>query len=481
MEHSKKDYLLLDKKYSWHPLFQHSLLETQELMLITEAHGTTVVDSEGNEYLDAFSGLWNVNIGYSRHEVAQAVYEQMKQLSYYPQTQVTIPPVLLAEQLISLLKSSPSSKSENDLNRVVFVNSGSEANETALKMVRQYGLQKYQGQNRYKVISLYRGYHGFTYGAISASGQTPRRRKFEPLLPGFCHVHPPYCYRCAYSLSYPECDIACANVIERTIQAEGTDTVIAVMVEPIIGGGGVIVPPDEYLPKLRDICDRYEILLILDEVITGFGRTGTLFAHQRCSLRSPTPSAYGSLRSPTPSAYGNVQPDIITLAKGISSGYLPLGACVAKEHIFEAFTGKPEDRLEFAQVSTYGGHPVCCAAGLANLKIMLEEKMCENAEQVGNYLMSQLKELIRLPIVGDIRGKGLIIAIELVEGDKVPLSTAKTKRVQQLMKEHGILVGRVSYAADGDENILYLAPPLILTKAEADKIVAALNDSLDRV
>jgi len=459
MEHSKKNYLSLDKKHAWHPLFQHSLLETQELMLITEAHGTTVVDSEGNEYLDAFSGLWNVNIGYSRHEVAQAVYEQMKQLSYYPQTQVTIPPVLLAEQLISLLKSSPSSESKSDLNRVVFVNSGSEANETALKMVRQYGLQKYKGQNRYKVISLYRGYHGFTYGAISASGQTPRRRKFEPLLPGFCHVHPPYCYRCSYGLSYPGCNIACADAIERTIQSEGPDTVVAVIVEPIIGGGGVIVPPDEYLPKVRDICDRYEILLILDEVITGFGRTGTLFAHQRW----------------------NVQPDIITLAKGISSGYLPLGACVAKEHIFETFIGKPEDRLEFAQVSTYGGHPVCCAAGLANLKIMLEEKMCENAERIGNYLISQLKELTRLPIVGDVRGKGLIIAIELVEDNKTPLSTAKTKRVQQLMKEHGIFVGRVGYAADGDENILYLAPPLILAKTEADRIVAALNDSLDNV
>jgi adenosylmethionine-8-amino-7-oxononanoate aminotransferase len=264
MKHSKENYLSLDKKHAWHPLFQHSLLETQELMLITEAHGTTVVDPEGNEYLDAFSGLWNVNIGYSRHEIAQAVYEQMKQLSYYPQTQVTIPPVLLAEQLISLLKGSPSSKPKSDLNRVVFVNSGSEANETALKIVRQYGRQKYHGQNRYKVISLYRGYHGFTYGALSASGQTPRRRKFEPLLPGFCHVYPPYCYRCAYNLSYPECNIACADMIERTIQSEGADTVIAVIVEPIIGGGGVIVPPDEYLPKLRDICNRYELLLILD-------------------------------------------------------------------------------------------------------------------------------------------------------------------------------------------------------------------------
>ncbi|MFQ6041607.1 MAG: aspartate aminotransferase family protein [Candidatus Poribacteria bacterium] len=459
MKHSKEDYLSLDKKHSWHPLFQHSLLDTQELMLITEAHGTTVVDSEGNEYLDAFSGLWNVNIGYSRHEVAQAVYEQMKQLSYYPQTQVTIPPVLLAEQLTSLLKSPPPSEAKSELNRVVFVNSGSEANETALKMVRQYGRQKYAGQNRYKVISLYRGYHGFTYGAISASGQTPRRRKFEPLMPGFCHVHPPYCYRCAYGLSYPECNIACAGAIERTIQSEGPDTVIAVILEPIIGGGGVIVPPDEYLPKLRDICDRYEVLLILDEVITGFGRTGALFAHQRW----------------------NVQPDIVTLAKGISSGYLPLGACVAKEDIFEAFSGRPEDRMEFAQVSTYGGHPVCCAAGLANLKILVEEKLWENAEQVGNYLMNQLKELTHLPIVGDVRGKGLIIAIELVEDGKTPLSTARTKQVQQLMKEHGIFIGRVSYAADGDENILYLAPPLILTRTEADEIVAALNDSLNRV
>jgi adenosylmethionine-8-amino-7-oxononanoate aminotransferase len=426
-------------------------------MLITEAHGTTVVDSEGNEYLDAFSGLWNVNIGYSRREVAEAVYEQMKQLSYYPQTQVTIPPVLLAEQIISLLKSSTAN--EITLNRVVFVNSGSEANETALKMVRQYGRQKYEGQNRYKVISLYRGYHGFTYGAISASGQTPRRRKFEPLMPGFVHVHPPYCYRCAYGLSYPECHLACADAIESTIQFEGPDTVAALIVEPIIGGGGVIVPPDEYLPKLRDICDRYEILLILDEVITGFGRTGTLFSHQRW----------------------NVQPDILTLAKGISSGYLPLGACIASEQIFEVFRGKPEDKSEFAQVITYGGHPACCAAGLANLKIMLAEKMCENAEQVGNYLMSQLKELTRLPIVGELRGKGLMIAIELVENGKTPLSTVKTKRVQQLMKERGIFTGRVSYAADGEENIIYLAPPLILTKAEADRIILALNDSLGKV
>ncbi len=445
---SLEDYLKLDRNHIWHPLFQHSLLEKQNLNLIKGAYGNIVVDYEGNEYLDAFSGLWNVNVGYGRKEIVQAVFEQMKDLPYYSPSQVTIPSVLLAEKLVSILPG--------DLNHVFFCNSGSEATETAFKIARQYGQQKYPGENRYKIIARYRGYHGFTFGAMSASGQAIRRKKFEPLVSGFLHAHPPYCYRCPFGLSYPQCNLACANEIESIIQSEGVETVIAVVAEPIIGGGGIIVPPDDYLPKLREICDRYGLLLILDEVITGFGRTGTMFACQRWGI----------------------EPDIITLAKGITSGYLPLGACVTNSKVFNAFLGEAEENLEFSQVSTYGGHPACCAAGLANINIFLDEKLWENSEKVGNYLLNRLKELAQLPIVGEVRGKGLMIAIELVKEKKTPLDTEITKQVIQLIKEKGILVGGMSHAVDGPENQIFLAPILTLTEAEADKIVKAIQESL---
>jgi len=447
---SLEDYLKLDKEHIWHPMFQHSLLGEKNLMLIKEANGVTVTDYQGNEYLDAFAGLWNVNVGYGRDEIAEAVYEQMKTLSYYPHSQVNIPATLLAKQLSSILPG--------DVKHVFFCNSGSEANETAFKIARQYGRQKFPTQNRYKIISRYRGYHGFTYGALSATGQTPRRVKFEPLVPGFCHAQPAYCYRCSFGLAYPQCDLACATEIERIVQYEGVETVIAVIAEPIVGGGGVIVPPDGYLERLREICDRYELLLILDEVITGFGRTGTLFACQGW----------------------NVEPDIITLAKGISSGYLPLGACVTNSQVFEAFLGETGDDSEFTQVSTYGGHPVCCVASLANLKILLGEKLCENANIVGEYLLNKLKGLMQLPIVGDVRGKGLIIGIELVSDktEKTPLPTEATVKIQQKIKEQGVLVGMSSHAVPGADNIICISPPLILTMAEADKIVTAIYNAI---
>jgi len=450
---SLKDYLKLDRKHIWHPMFQHSLLEEKNLMLIKEAHGVMVKDYQGNEYLDAFAGLWNVNVGYGRDEIAEAVYEQMKTLSYYPHSQVNVPATLLAEQLSSILPG--------DLNHVFFCNSGSEANETAFKIARQYGRQKFPGQNRYKIIARYRGYHGFTYGALSATGQTPRRVKFEPLVPGFCHAQPAYCYRCSFGLTYPQCDLACANEIERIVQYEGVETVIAVIAEPIVGGGGVIVPPDGYLEKLRDICNRYELLLILDEVITGFGRTGTPFACQRW----------------------NVEPDIITLAKGISSGYLPLGACVTNSQVFEAFLGEAGDDLEFTQVSTYGGHPVCCAAGLANLKILLDEKLWENADKVGTYLLSKLKELTEFPIVGDVRGKGLIIGIEFVSDKtaKTPLPTETTIKIQGKIKEQGVLVGMSSHATPEADNIICISPPLILTIEDADKIASTIHNAIKQL
>ncbi len=443
-----KDYRQVDKAHVWHPLFQHQRLEETTLAVYESAQGTTVVDAEGREYLDAYSALWNVNVGYGRQEIADAVYEQIQKLPYYPHSQINVPATMLAEQLAACLPG--------DLNHVYFCNSGSEANETAIKIARQYGRQTYPGQNRYKIISRYRGYHGFTYGAMSATGQARRRKAFEPLVPGFPHAHPPYCYRCPLGLEPSSCGIACADEIERIIQGEGAETVIAIIAEPIIGGGGVIVSPDEYLPKLRQICDDYGLLLILDEVITGFGRTGKMFACE----------------------HWDVQPDIITLAKGLTSGYLPLGACVASTEVFNAFLGDADEDKEFAQVCTYGGHPVACAAGVANLKILQEERLSENAEKVGTHLLSKLETLCTLPIVGDVRGKGLMLAVEFIEADGSHLATAKTNQIIGQLRENGIIVGKIGHAVEEPENIIYIAPPLILTEAEADRIFETLRQVL---
>jgi taurine-pyruvate aminotransferase len=447
-ELSSQEYRQIDREHVWHPLFQHQLLEETDLTVFKAAHGTTIVDSDGKEYLDAYAGLWNVNVGYGRQEIADAVYEQIQQLPYYPHSQINPPATLLAQRLTDLLPG--------DLNHVYFSNSGSEANETAIKIARQYSRQKYLGENRYKIIARYRGYHGFTYGAMSATGQTRRRKAFEPLVPGFPHVHPPYCFRCPFGLSQPQCNTVCADEIERVIKWEGAETVCAVIAEPIIGGGGVIVPPDDYFPKLRDICDRYGLLLILDEVITGFGRTGKPFACQ----------------------HWDVQPDIITLAKGLTSGYLPLGACVTTSEVFESFLGAPEENREFSQVCTYGGHPVACAAGLANLKILTEEKLWENSAKVGGYLLEKLKALESLPIVGEVRGKGLMIGVELVNADGDNLETAETNKIISGLKQHGILVGKVGHAVDEPENIIHFSPPLILTVSEADRIFETLKGLL---
>ncbi len=450
-ELSTQDYRKIDQAHVWHPLFQHQTLDQTDLIVFKEARGTTVIDAEGREYLDAYSALWNVNVGYGRQEIADAVYEQIQTLPYYPHAQINIPATLLAEKLTEILPGN--------LNHVFFCNGGSEANDTAIKIARQYGRQKYPGDNRYKIISRYRGYHGFTYGAMSATGQTRRRKAFEPLVPGFIHAQPPYTYRHAAGRSESEFGLVCADEIEQVIRWEGQETVIAVIAEPIIGGGGVIVPPDNYLPRVREICDKYGILLILDEVITGFGRTGKMFACEQWG----------------------VQPDIISLAKGLTSGYLPLGACVASDAVFEEFLGEPDEHREFAQVCTYGGHPVACAAGVANLKILTEERLWENAERVGSYLIEKLNTLQDFPIVGDVRGKGLMIGVELVKDNhKTPLDTATTKKICGAILERGIIVGRIGQTVDEPENIIFIAPPLILTVAEADRIFETFREVLGR-
>jgi adenosylmethionine-8-amino-7-oxononanoate aminotransferase len=437
-----------DVRHLWHHSLQHSGLLHDPPLLIDRAEGCFVWDSDGNRYLDAMAGLWCVNVGYGRKAIADAVYAQMQKLPYSPLTQSHGPAAELATRVTGLLPDG--------LEHVSFTNSGSEAVETALKLARQCARQLHPGQSRYKIIARHRAYHGFTMGAASATGQALRKRAFEPLVPGFLHVAPPDRLRCSFCAGADACTLACADEFERVIRMEGPESVAAVIVEPVIGGGGVFPAPDGYLKRLREICDRHEVLLILDEVITGFGRTGTLFAFEQAGI----------------------QPDLLVLAKGITSGYLPLGATVASERVFEAFLNDKNRAAKFTQVSTFGGHPCSCAAALANIDILCGERLWENSAAVGSALLSRLRE-IDDPRIAEVRGRGLLIGIELVSGpEKAPLPETEVIQIQKRIRANGVLVGRNADTVPGFGNVLTISPPLIITESQAEEIVRAVREAL---
>lgn len=438
----------LDLKHLWHGNLQHRGLESRPPLEIAGADGCYVFDAEGRRYLDAMAGLFCVNVGYGRREIVDAVTAQMTRLAYFPLTQSHGPAAQLAGRLAGLLPRG--------LDRVFFSNSGSEAVETALKMARQCARRLHPGQNRYKVIARHRGYHGFTMGALSATGQSPRRAAFEPLVPGFLHVPPPDHYRCSFCSSQPGCTLGCADEFERVIRMEGPETVAAIIAEPVIGGGGIFPAPEGYLERLRAACDRYGVLLIMDEVITGFGRTGKLFGFEQ----------------------GGIRPDILTFAKGLTSAYLPLGATVASEQVFESFEGDAESDAKFTQVSTFGGHPSSCAAGLANLDILTRERLWENSAAVGGYLIEKLRA-IRSRAIGEVRGCGLLIGLEMVsDANKTPLPEGRMVQLQREIREKGVLVGRNNDSVPGYCNVLILSPPLTLAREQADAIVAAIEGAV---
>lgn len=439
-----------DLEHVWHPMAQHRALERKAPLLMVEAEGSTVKDAGGKEYLDGMAGLYCVNVGYGRTEIAQAAYEQMMKLPYYPHTQANVPAAEFAERLTKLVHP--------DLNHVYFSNSGTEANEAAFKFARQYHKQT-GNPTKYKIIGRYYGYHGTSLATLAAGGIPDRKAKFEPLPQGFIQAPPPYCYRCPFKLQQNSCGMACANYIEYMIQAEGSETVAAVVMEPVMSASGVLVPPDEYLPRVQEICRRHNVLLIIDEVINGFGRTGKWFAHQH---------------------YG-VEPDILCVAKGISSAYLPLAATLVSDQVFEAFKGEAEEMRHAVQVNTYGGHPASCAAGLANLDILERENLPRQSAEMGAYLLERLRLLQQKhAVIGDVRGKGLFIGIELVRDrtTREPVAPGVTNGVAAACLERGLIIGKTTWVIRGLGNSLTLSPPLILTREEADRIVTILDEVL---
>jgi adenosylmethionine-8-amino-7-oxononanoate aminotransferase len=422
---------------------------SRQPLVMARAEGVYYWDVAGKRYLDAISGIYVASVGHNNRRVIDAIAAQLDVLTFSPPMHGTNP---LAVRLANLLAEL----APEDLSTVKFQTGGSEVTEAAIKLARQY--HKLTGSpGKYKIISRYQSWHGSTLGALSASGLKSRRTVNEPLAPGFLHVFPPTCYRCPFGKSYPDCGITCATIVESVVEMEDPSTVAAIMVEPIGHTGGVIDPPEEYLPILREICDRHNILLIFDEIITGIGRTGRMFAAE---------------------TFG-VTPDVLCIAKGMSGGYAPLSAMICRERIARAFWGPIAENPGFVEGHTFEGNPISCAAGLAVLGEIIERDLCGNARAQGARLRQRFEGLARkYPEIGDIRGKGLFQAIELVKDRatkaRFPDSLALGVKVGRRALEHGLL-------CRFDPHWIAFGPPLVVTAEQIDDMVAILELSLGEI
>jgi putrescine---pyruvate transaminase len=446
----KSELAARDAAHLIHPLTPPREIEQDGARVVVAGDGWWITDDSGRRLIDGFAGLWCVAVGHGRPEIIAAVREQMETLDYFTTFHGQSHPraIELAERLCAMFPP------EYGLTRVMFSSGGSEANETAIKLVRLYWAMRGQPR-RTTIVARHHAYHGLTIATMTATGIMPLRWNFGPEAPGFAHVAAPYCYRCELGKTYPDCRLACADELERLIEREGAETIAAFIAEPALGAGGIIPPPDDYFARVREICDRHGVLLILDEVVTGFGRMGTMFGCER---------------------YG-VRPDVVTLAKGITSGYLPLGATVVSEEIYRTIGANLPDEMPISHGFTYMGHPTCCAAALANLDILERERLPENAAEVGAYLLERLREKLGgFESVGEIRGAGLMIGIELVADRATRRGFAKPHsacaRVEAEAWERGLYV-----RAMGTE-VVGLAPPLTIDRACADQIVAILAESI---
>jgi adenosylmethionine-8-amino-7-oxononanoate aminotransferase len=414
------------------------------IRVVTSAQGSQITDAEGNTFYDPMGGLELVNVGYGRTEIAEAVFKQLSEIHYTdPFRNQTVPQIRLATRLADLLPGS--------LSKVFFVSGGSEANEAALKIIWQY--HELRGfPHKKKVIARRNSYHGTSLGAVTLVGPSSTSFAYSPAvepLPSWGRqVPPPNPYRCDYCSEQSGCTLQCATEIERMIEFERADTVAAVVLDPISAQHGV--PPPGYVPAVRDICERHNVLLWLDEVITGFGRTGKWFAAEHWA----------------------VKPDVMTVSKGITSGYMPLGAAVVTEEIAAEFKGGPERALKHG--NTWGGHPAACAAGLVNLDIIERENLVENARDVGSYFLEGISSLKEHSIVGDVSGAGLMVVVDLVQdkSTRAPLVRGNPilRALMRKMREHGLL---------GSPYLL--TPPLNLTRGEAEEIVTRLERAFAEV
>ena len=443
-----KELLEKDEKYVWHSMKPYNPKAT---FVIEKSTGARVVDVDGKEYIDAMAGLWCVNVGYGREELAKAAYEQMVKNTYTPLSFSHAPAIQLAEKLNELL---------GDEYVIFFSNSGSEANETAFKIARQYHHQRGES-SRWKIVSRYRAYHGNSFGALAATGQAERKYRYEPLAPGFLHVAPPDSYRNNEDGFENPLDIPSVKEVDRVMTWEFSDTIAAMILEPIITGGGVIIPPEGYLKGIEAVCKKHGALMIVDEVICGFGRTGKPFGFMN---------------------YG-VKPDIITMAKGITSAYLPLSATAVRREIYEAFNDSG-DYDYFRHVNTFGGNPAACALAIKNIEIMERENLFERSRVKGAEMLEALRDALKdEPIVGDVRGKGLLIGIELVSNKdtKEPLDVKLVNEVITKSKAKGVIINKNGATVAGFNNVITIAPPLNISDEDIEKVIFEVVNAIKEI
>jgi adenosylmethionine-8-amino-7-oxononanoate aminotransferase len=413
--------------------------------ILVRGEGSRVWDQDGNAYIDALAGLFCVNAGYGRREIVEAVVTQMMDIPYVsPFSFPNLPQIKLAGVLAEI---SPIGART----RTFFVSGGSEAVETALKLAKAYQRKRGFG-DRHKTISRRVAYHGTTMGALSVNGLTGVRNGFGPLVPGARHVPLPHRYRCDYCALASRCHGTCTDEIERLIEFEGPETIAAIIMEPVQNSGGAIVPPPGYLQRVREICDRYAIVFIADEVICGFGRVGAWFG----------------------STALDVVPDIMICAKGITSGYAPLGAVMARPEIADLFVGDEGDK--FMHGITFGGHPASCAAAVANIEIIEREGLADRARVMGDYMMRELRAAVgEHPNVGDIRGMGLFLALELVR-DQASKQPLEEPNLMAWLSDQFKRRGLICRADDRLDPVIQLAPPLNIPQEDADQVVVIVAD-----
>ncbi len=439
-----REWQALSRDHHLPPFTDYKQLNEKGARIITKAEGVYIWDSEGNKILDAMAGLWCVNVGYGREELVQAATRQMRELPFYNLFfQTAHPPV------VELAKAIADVAPEG-MNHVFFTGSGSEANDTALRMVRHYWATKGQPQKKV-VIGRWNGYHGSTVAGVSLGGMKALHEQGDFPIPGIVHIAQPYWYGEGGDMSPDEFGVWAAEQLEKKILEVGEENVAAFIAEPIQGAGGVIVPPDTYWPKIREILAKYDILFIADEVICGFGRTGEWFGSQY---------------------YGNA-PDLMPIAKGLTSGYIPMGGVVVRDEIVEVLN----QGGEFYHGFTYSGHPVAAAVALESIRILREEKIIEKVKaETAPYLQKRWQELADHPLVGEARGVGMVAALELVKNKKTR-ERFTDKGVGMLCREHCFRNGLIMRAV-GDTMII--SPPLVIDPSQIDELITLARKCLDQ-
>ena len=441
-----------DRAHVWHHLVQHKQFESTDPRVIIEGKGLRVWDARGREYIDAVSGaVWTVNVGYGRESIADVVREQLVRMNYFAGVGGSIPGARFAEKLVSKMPG---------MARVYYSNSGSEANEKVYKMVRQIA-HKHHGGKKWKILYRERDYHGTTIAALATSGQTERAMQYGPFPDGFVMV--PHCleYRKQWDVeNYGE---RAADAIEEVILREGPDTVGAIVLEPVTAGGGVIVPPAGYWERVQEICKKYNVLLHIDEVVCGVGRTGTWFGYQHFGIK----------------------PDFVTMAKGVASGYAAISCTVTTEEVFKLFKDDAGDPMSyFRDISTFGGCTAGPAAALENMRIIEDEGLLENTLKMGERTIANLTALMdKHKVIGDVRGKGLFCGAELVADRKTkePMDEKKVAAVVGECNAQGVIIGMTNRSIPGLNNTLCLSPALIATADDIDAITGAIDKALTKV